>query len=302
MVSKVDHPPDDFFLLTLIPFGVNVWLVTTGLSVSPRLAICRFVVLAIVSAGSTLCAASPPCAPRASTHQGVKTDRELLQLLRGAKDGDRDAQFRTAIGYETGCGFRQDFAQAAIWYRKAAESGHPSAQNNLGRLYLHGLGVEQSDAEAMKWFLRAASEGFAPAQNNVGYMYEMGRTNSDTSAPSPSSNEAVKWYRKAAESGSADGELNLGLIYLNGNGVRQDFAEALNWFHKAAAHGSAAACDQLGRAYQNGVGVPFDYGIAENWYRLAIHRGYPLATHDLATLDEVRRQAASNLDVSHSNR
>ena len=73
----------------------------------------------------------------------------------------------------------------------------------------------------------------------------------------------------------------------------------MKWFRKAVAQGSAAACDELGRAYQNGTGVPQDYRIAKSWYRLAIQRGYALAKQDLAALDGLERQAASDLDASH---
>jgi uncharacterized protein len=259
----------------------------------------RCLSLGIICIASTFAAATAPCARTGFISQPVKTDRELLRMLRGARDGDREAQFRAGLNYETGCGAPQDFVQAAQWYRKAADNGHPLAQNNLARLYLEGLGVAQSDAEAMKWYLRAASEGFAPAQNNVGYMYETGRAGWNTAASSSSDNEAVKWYRKAAESGSAAGELNLGLAYFNGTGIRQDLTEAVKWFRKAAAHGSGAACDQLGRAYQNGAGVPRDDQIARNWYRLAINSRYRQAEQDLASLNTVSLHSASGVGTIH---
>jgi uncharacterized protein len=255
-----------------------------------RRPICRLLWLAIFCLVSTFSSATSPCPQRESPRANIKTDRELLQVLRAAADGDRDAQFRTGLRYETGCGLPQNFAQAAQWYRKAAENGHPAGQNNLGRLYLLGVGVRQSDAEAMKWYLRAASEGFAPAQ---------GRVPGDASTGDESL--ALKWYRKAAEGGSAAGELNLGLGYFNGTSIRQDLGEAVKWFRKAAAHGSAEACDQLGRAYRNGTGAPHDEHIAKHWYNLAIQRGYMLAQQDLAALDGVEGQAASELGMRVPN-
>ena len=166
----------------------------------------HFLSCGIVFIVSTLCTATAPCRGNESIRQPFKSDAELLRLLRGARDGDREAQFRAGLNYENGCGVPQDFSQAADWYRKAAESGHLAAQNSLGSLYVQGHGVAQSDEQAMKWFLRAASEGFAPAQNNLGYMYETGRVPT-TSAASNNGSEAVKWYRKAAGSGSAAGNL-----------------------------------------------------------------------------------------------
>jgi hypothetical protein len=45
----------------------------------------------------------------------------------------------------------QDFAQAAAWFRKAAEQGDADAQYSLGGLYYIGQGVPQDWAEAYYW-------------------------------------------------------------------------------------------------------------------------------------------------------
>jgi TPR repeat protein len=51
----------------------------------------------------------------------------------------------------------QDNAEAAKWYRKAADQGHANAQYNLGVMYSTGQGVPQDYVEAHKWFNLAAS-------------------------------------------------------------------------------------------------------------------------------------------------
>ena len=53
----------------------------------------------------------------------------------------------------------QSYAEAAKWYRKAAEQGDADAQFLLGVMYHEGHGVERSDAEAAKWWRRAAEQG-----------------------------------------------------------------------------------------------------------------------------------------------
>jgi hypothetical protein len=53
--------------------------------------------------------------------------------------------------YEAG-----DYAEAAKWYRKAADEGLAIAQFRLGSMYALGEGVSQDDAEAKKWFREAA--------------------------------------------------------------------------------------------------------------------------------------------------
>jgi uncharacterized protein len=73
-----------------------------------------------------------------------------------------------------GYGIEQDQKQAAYWYRKAAEQGHPEAQYNLGRLYATGAGVPRDQDEALRWVRAAASQGYAPAQARFGLRYATG--------------------------------------------------------------------------------------------------------------------------------
>ena len=58
--------------------------------------------------------------------------------------------------YSSGQGVPQDFAEAARWYRKAADQGLAEAQANLGDLYFKGRGVTQDNAEAHMWLSIAA--------------------------------------------------------------------------------------------------------------------------------------------------
>jgi TPR repeat protein len=70
---------------------------------------------------------------------------------------------------------KQDYVEAARWYRKAADQGHAGAQNNLGYMYCQGQGVPQDYAEAARWFRKAADQGDAEAQYNLGIMYDQGQ-------------------------------------------------------------------------------------------------------------------------------
>ena len=76
--------------------------------------------------------------------------------------------------YDEGRGVTQDYAEAAKWYRKAAEQGDTDAQYNLGVMYDNGRGVTQDYAEAAKWYRKGAEQGYADAQYNLGMMYETG--------------------------------------------------------------------------------------------------------------------------------
>jgi hypothetical protein len=57
--------------------------------------------------------------------------------------------------YRDGQGVPQDYAQAAFWYRKAAEQGDAPAQVCLGLLYYEGRGVPPDYAQAYFWFYLA---------------------------------------------------------------------------------------------------------------------------------------------------
>jgi len=80
-----------------------------------------------------------------------------------AAQGDPDAQNGLGQMYGNGEGMRQDYVQAAHWYRKAAEhvpdlGGAGQGRNNLGLLYLEGLGVPKDYVQAYTWFSLTNSE------------------------------------------------------------------------------------------------------------------------------------------------
>jgi len=53
----------------------------------------------------------------------------------------------------------QDYAEAACWYRKAADQADADAQRNLAYVYYIGQGVPQDYAEAARWYRKAADQG-----------------------------------------------------------------------------------------------------------------------------------------------
>jgi len=46
--------------------------------------------------------------------------------------------------YQIGQGVAQDYAEAARWYRKAADQGGVAAQFNLGVMYYEGQGCRRT--------------------------------------------------------------------------------------------------------------------------------------------------------------
>ena len=111
--------------------------------------------------------------------------------------------------YFAGNGVPRDYAMALMWYRQAADQGHPLAQHEIGALYDGGFGVSKDHAEAFKWFRCSAEQGYGVAQTNLGAMYYTGEGTSRDYI------EAYKWFSIAAA----------GSGYLGGDGsVKTDAA------------------------------------------------------------------------------
>jgi len=109
--------------------------------------------------------ASVPALPSA---QSIDTPKE-----QSATD-DAETQFHLGTLYETGKGVPQDYAQAVLWYRKAAEQTLAIAQYRLGVLYANGVGVPLDKAQSAAWFQKAADQGYVYAQEMLGSDYLTG--------------------------------------------------------------------------------------------------------------------------------
>jgi hypothetical protein len=177
------------------------------------------------------------------------------------------AQLNIGIAYNQGQGVPQDYAQAAVWWRKAAEQGIGQAQSNLGVLYFNGQGVPQDNAQAAFWYRKAADQCDADAQHNLGLLYYAGKGVPQDHA------QAAAWLRKAAEQGHAPSQLRLGILYDQGQGVPQDYALAAEWYRKAADQGIADAQFMLTRLREenenNDQGVLKDDALDAERYRKA---------------------------------
>ena len=97
-------------------------------------------------------------------------------------------------------------AEAAKWYRKAAEQGYVDAQYNLGVAYAHGEGVPEDDKEAVKWFRKAAEQGHAGAQFKLGSAYFNGEGVLEDYVT------AYAWWNIAAANGIGPAKKTKGLI------------------------------------------------------------------------------------------
>lgn len=119
---------------------------------------------------------------------------------------------------------RSDYAEAAKWYRKAAERGDADSQFALGLMYENGDGVPEDYAEAAKWYRKAAKQGDADAQHNLAEKYYWAE------GVAGDESEAAKWYRLAAEQGHLHSQVVLGNMYRSGEGIPQDLVKAYMWY------------------------------------------------------------------------
>src|SRR6266550_5676300 len=89
-------------------------------------------------------------------------------LLSAQPAEDPQAQYKRGTDYWYGSGVPQDYAEAANWFRKAAERGHAEAQYRLAQMLAIGQGIRQDDTEAANWYRKAAEQGYGLAESNLG--------------------------------------------------------------------------------------------------------------------------------------
>jgi hypothetical protein len=90
------------------------------------------------------------------SYQRADYQSSLNVWLGRAEAGDPEAQHYVGEIYEKGMGIDPDYAEAARWYRMAAEQGFTRSMVNLAYFYEQGLGVEQDLQEALKWYREAS--------------------------------------------------------------------------------------------------------------------------------------------------
>lgn len=68
------------------------------------------------------------------------------------------AQDYLGVFYATGQGVTKNYAEAAKWFRKAAEQNFAKAQSHLGLSYAEREGVPKDYVEGYRWVLLAAGQ------------------------------------------------------------------------------------------------------------------------------------------------
>jgi TPR repeat protein len=169
-------------------------------------------------------------------------ERYVAELRARIAQGDVDAEVALGNLYESGDStLPLDMAQAAEWYRRAAEKGHAGAQVNVAMMYFEGHGVSRDVAQAIRWYEKAAGQQDAIAMFSLASIYASG-----AAAIARDTAKAATWYRRAADQGLITAQYQLGLSYRDGRGVPRDASQATAWLLKAADRGLADAQLELG--------------------------------------------------------
>lgn len=198
---------------------------------------------------------------------------------------------------------KEEYVEAAAYYRAAAQRGNATAQYELGRLYHFGLGVGKDAELADEALCAAANNGYIPAYILLGKIrYDAKKYSS-----------AWKWFYKAAEKKDPTALYYAFLFYKNGHHVTRneknanrylemalqqsspdahlyvakeahakgDFAAALPHFQSAAGREVAEAQYYLGKYYSAGHAVKADIFTAAYWYKRAADQGHTKAKSSL---------------------
>lgn len=215
----------------------------------------------------------------------VTAFQEAMKRLDKNKS-DAAAMTLVAEIFRDGSGVRKDRAEAARWYKLAADLGNPQAQFQLAAAALRGDGVPEDRKLAKSLLEKAAAQGHAGAFYNLGIMA--------IDADIQDFKAAAAYFRKAADGGNMDGAYSLAVLYREGRGVPQDLKEAASWLRRAADDHIAAAEVELAIMTFNGEGVVKDEAAAAKLFLRAAVRNNPVAMNRLARLYASGRGVSKN--------
>lgn len=217
---------------------------------------------------------------------GAGTDDLKKKLIERADAGNVGAASSLGRLLSLGLIFgAKNFGDAATYYLKAAEAGHPGSMTRYALFAKDGIGLPKDEALAAKWFLKAAEGGQEAAMTNLGLLYETGRGVKQDFA------EAARWYRRAVDKGHVFAMHRLGLLYEIGRGVVKDDQETVRLLEAASEKGLSEATSWLADKYEQGRGIAKNAEEASrlntraaDQVRRAAEQGNAVATFNLGIL------------------
>lgn len=121
------------------------------------------------------------CILVACSDQGPRPDNLLVEqgqraerLLEDSESGTAEDTYNLGMRFERGIVVRQNYPEAARWYRLSAMQAFPDAQYKLCEFSEQGRGLPQDYQEALRWCGLAADQGHGPAMFMLGRLYHTG--------------------------------------------------------------------------------------------------------------------------------
>ena len=198
--------------------------------------------------------------------------------LPAANAGDVRAQYGLGFFYEHTLPGLRDYAQAADWYRKAADQGFAPAQVNLAAMLRLGVGVHPDIVASTALLQKAAAQGDVTAERDLALRYYYGL------GIGASYKEAFAWFYAAARNDDPYSERYLGFLYENALGTARDEKAAFAWYYIAARHDDAVAERYLGFLYERAGGTARDNKAAFAWTYAAARQDEAVAERHLGVL------------------
>jgi TPR repeat protein len=131
---------------------------------------------------------------------GVQKDVNFaVSLYKRAASRDPEAALSLGLMYLNGDDVLQDYSEAMIWLKLAAEQGDSYAQSRIGSMYFRGEGVTMDYANASYWFKLAAEQGDSWSHLHLGILSERGIATLQDKV------KAHMWYNLAAAGGQKIG-------------------------------------------------------------------------------------------------
>ena len=210
---------------------------------------------------------------------------------------DRMLEYYYAMGQDAA--LREDYEEAAFYYRKAVALGVSEAAQELGAIgyrYEMGRGTAVDEKLAAACYEDSAEAGNAEAAYHLGALCLRG-----IAGGKPDVRKAKKYLERASDAGSADGAQLLGRLYDEGMGGRVNPRRAFRYYLLAAERGNSTAMLMVGMCYAQGTPVPKDLTAAELWIRKGNVAGDPDGAATLRTFltvaaTEYASGAAGRLD------
>jgi hypothetical protein len=105
----------------------------------------------------SLCLVAPGCyTPRLTIDL-----QDIREYQDAAEQGNPLAQYHLGAAYES----HLRYAEADLWYLRAAKQGVPEAQYALAENYCCGFGLPKNPVEAYAWFTVAGTQASLPSRN-----------------------------------------------------------------------------------------------------------------------------------------